>query len=245
MGQRYQVSNGIVIRRYELPNGDLIATLYGENGKWRGMAKKGKRLGGNLGKLSLFHDVTVQHYRRGEDDLSIITQVQLNGALPKLSDPAVYAYAHLLAELLDKLTADAHMGEDMYSYFASGLRGLSQHSDPDAVAMVYTWKLLQQAGLSPRVSSCALCNANEVSTKFDVTAGGLTCASCNAGINLTLDTVHDLQNIHTQTVRQVLEAPLSERALHWNLLNRYMSYHIGDLRSLGSVRQLSLEGAAT
>ena len=241
MGQRYQVSDGIVIRRYELPNGDLIATLYGENGKWRGMAKKGKRLGGNLGKLSLFHDVTVQHYRRGEDDLSIITQVQLNGALPKLSSPTVYAYAHLLAELLDKLTADAHMGEDMYSYFASSLRGLSQHSDPDAVALVYAWKLLQQAGLSPRVSSCALCNANEVGTKFDAAAGGLTCLDCNTGINLTLDTVGDLQRIHTQTVRQVLNLPLSERALHWNLLNRYTAYHIGDLRSLGSVRQLSLK----
>lgn len=245
MGQRYQVSDGIVIRRYELPNGDLIATLYGEAGKWRGRAKKGKRLGGNLGKLSLFHDVTVQHYRRGEDDLSTITQVQLNGALPKLSDPAVYAYAHLLAELLDKLTADAHLGEDMYSYFASGLRGLSQHDDPDAVALVYAWKLLQQAGLSPRVSSCALCGAGEVGTKFDVAAGGLTCTTCDTGMSLPLDAVQDLQRIHTQTVRQMLELPLSERALHWNLLHRYTAYHIGDLRSLGSVRQLSLEGSVT
>lgn len=245
MAQRYQVSDGIVIRRYELPNGDLIATLYGESGKWRGLAKKGKRLGGNLGKLSLFHDVTVQHYRRAEDDLSIITQVQLNGALSKLSDPAVYAYAHLLAELLDKLTADAHMGEDMYRYFASGLRGLNHHSDPDAVALVYSWKLLQQAGLSPRVSSCAICSANEVSTKFDAAAGGLTCADCNTGVTLTLDTVGDLQRIHTQTVRQVLDLSLSERSLHWNLLNRYTAYHIGDLRSLSSVRQLSLESASS
>lgn len=245
MGQRYQIRDGIVIRRYELPNGDLIATLYGERGKWRGLAKKGKRLGGNLGKLSLFHDVTVQHYRRADDDLAIITQVQLNGALPKLSDPAVYAYAHLLSELLDKLTADAHMGEDMYSYFASALRGLSKHGDPDAVALIYAWKLLQQAGLSPRVSSCALCNANDLSLKFDAAAGGLTCVNCDVGIKLTPDTLGDLQRIHTQTVRQVLDRPLSERALHWNLLNRYTAYHIGDLRSLSSVRQVSLESAAS
>ena len=130
---RYGVSDGIVIRRTSLPNGDLIATLLSEHGKWRGVARKGKLPGGNVGRLSLFHDVTVQHYRRREEDLPVLVQVQLNGALPRLSDPAIYPYAHLLAELADQLTVDVHIGEAMYAYLASGLRGLARHPDPEAV----------------------------------------------------------------------------------------------------------------
>ena len=241
MSTRYHVNEGIVIRRHALPSGDVIVTLFSEVGKWRGKAKQGKRLGGNLGKLSLFHDVTVQHYRRGDDDLSLITQVQLNGALPRLSDPAVYPYAHVLAELLDKLTVDVHEGEDMYSYFASGLRGLNQHSDPEVVALVYAWRLLHQAGLSPRVTRCAACGADTVGTTFDVASGGLTCETCQLGITLPEEVVGDLVTLFTGTVRRALGASLVNRHLHWTLLHRYTAFHVGDLRSLGSLHRLGTE----
>src|SRR5690606_24786935 len=75
--RRYTVTDGIVIRRLPMPSGDLIVTLISEHGKWRAVARKGRLPGGNLGKLSLFHDVTVQYYRRKEEDLALLTQVQL------------------------------------------------------------------------------------------------------------------------------------------------------------------------
>ena len=129
--RRTSVTEGIVIRRLALPSGDVVATLLSEHGKWRGVARKGKIPGGNLGRLSLFHDVTVQFYRRREDDLALLTQVRLNGALPNLSRPDVYPYAHVLAELTDALTVDVHLGEKVHAYLASGLRGLNRHDDPD------------------------------------------------------------------------------------------------------------------
>ncbi|HLU83700.1 MAG TPA: recombination protein O N-terminal domain-containing protein, partial [Trueperaceae bacterium] len=104
--RRYAVTDGIVIRRLPMPSGDLIVTLISEHGKWRAVARKGRLPGGNIGKLSLFHDVTVQYYRRKEEDLALLTQVQLNGALPRLTQPSVYPYANLLAELVDSLTVD-------------------------------------------------------------------------------------------------------------------------------------------
>ena len=140
MGQRYAVQEGAILRRSELPNGDVIVTLLSEASKWRAVARKGKLIGGNLGKLSLFHDVTVQHYTRsnGSDDLALITQVQLNGALPRLSDPAIYPYAHVLAELTDKLAVDVHLDGGFYEYFTGALRGLSSQPDPERVALAYT-----------------------------------------------------------------------------------------------------------
>lgn len=221
-----------MLRRLELPSGDVIVTLLSEDGKWRGVARKGKLVGGNLGKLSLFHDVTVQHYRRKDEDLALITQVQLNGALPKLSDPSIYPYAHVLADITDKLTVDVHLGERIYSYLASGLRGLVQHSDPEAVALVMSWRLLAQAGLAPRLTRCARCGERDVSNTFDIASGGMTCEACGVGLNLSARLADDLWAIHQRPVREVLAEPLGERPAHWNLLSRYLSYHVGEVESL-------------
>ena len=237
MSKRYNVREGIVLRRSELPSGDVIVTLLSEDGKWRGVARKGKLVGGNLGKLSLFHDVTVQHYRRQDEDFSLITQVQLNGALPKLSDPSIYPYAHVLAELTDKLTVDVHLGERIYSYLASGLRGLVRHNDPEAVALVMSWRLLTQAGLAPRLTRCARCGSREVSDTFDVASGGLTCEACGVGIKLSAQVVDELWALHQRPVREVLEEPLEERPAHWNLLSRYLGYHVGEVESLTNLRR--------
>lgn len=231
MSQRYQIDHGIVIRRRVLPNGDVVATVLSERGKWRGIARKGKKLGGNLGRLSLFHDVTVQHYRRREDDLALVTQVQLNGALPTLSDPAIYPFAHLLAELADRLTVDVHLGEKIYTYLASGLRGLSRHTDPEAVALAYGWRLLEQAGLGPEMSHCVHCSATSELERFDVDAGGLACRTCSVGVPLPPEEIHALVDLVRQPLREALTVPGACRAAMWRVLDRYVAYHVSPLSS--------------
>ncbi|MDZ7704872.1 MAG: DNA repair protein RecO [Trueperaceae bacterium] len=239
MSSRYSLRDGIVIRRTPLPSGDVVVTLLSDDGKWRGVVRKGKRIGGNAGRLSLFHDVTVQYYQRQNDDLAVVTQVQLNGALPRLSDPAVYPYAHLLAELSDKLTADVHPGERLYDYLASGLRGLVQHPDPEAVALVMSWRLLQQAGLAPRVVRCVTCGSSEVGNTFDIAAGGMTCVTCDSGTALRPDEKLELQRMMVRPVREGLELSPTYRDTHWRLLRRYLSYHVGELSSLANLHRAS------
>jgi DNA repair protein RecO (recombination protein O) len=231
MSERYQTTDGIVIRRHEMTNGDVIVTLLSNHGKWRAKAKKGKKLGGNLGKLSLFHDVTAQYYKKADEDIVLLTQVQLNGALPRLSQPNVYPYAHILAELVDNLTVDHQHDQELYNYFASSLRGINQHTDAEVITIVYIWKLLQQAGLSPRLKRCT-CGKSTMSLKFDIAAGGLSCQDCNIGFTLNESVIEDLQTIHYQPLKQAIESPLSDRALHWSLLQRYITYHVHELQSL-------------
>jgi DNA repair protein RecO (recombination protein O) len=240
VSERYITSHGIVIRRFEHTNGDVQVTLLNERGKWRGIARKGKKVGGHLGRLSLFHDVTVQYYKKADEEIVLLTQIQLNGALPRLSEPGIYPHAHVLAELVDALTVDVHIGEQIYEYFASGLRGLNQHSDPEQVTIIYAWKLLQQAGLSPRLNKCVNCGNTRLSFKLDITAGGLTCQSCNTGMVLSEAVVNDLINVHTQTTRQALAQPLQDGSLHWALLNRYTTYHVRELHSLQTLPHLRL-----
>lgn len=235
MGQRYAVQEGIILRRSQLPSGDVVVTLLGEGGKWRAVARKGKLVGGNLGKLSLFHDVTVQHYTRpGGDELALITQVQLNGALPRLSDPGVYPYAHLLAELTDKLAVDVHHDSGLYHYFAGALRGVSRHPDPERVALVMSWRLLAQGGLTPRLTRCARCGGTDLEgpAYFDVSAGGLSCAACGSGFRLEPSVRDELLALHRATVAEALKLPFSARRAHWALVSRYLSFHIGEVQSL-------------
>ncbi len=226
------MTEGIVIRRTTLPSGDVVATLLSEHGKWRAVARKGRLPGGNLGRLSLFHDVTVQYYRKHDDDLALLTQVKLNGALPNLTAPEIYPYAHLLAELTDALTVDVHLGEKVYAYLASGLRGLNRHPDPDLVALAYAWKLLGLAGLAPRTDACTHCGAREPLVALDVAAGGLTCRDCGRGLPVGQDGAAELRRLVDGELRTALARPPLDRELHWRLLTHYVGYHVRELRSL-------------
>jgi len=199
------------------------------------VARKGRLPGGNPGRLSLFHDVTVQYYRRREDDLALLTQVQLNGVLPRLSEPEVYPYAHLLAELVDRLTVGLHPGEGLYQYLASGLRGVDHHPDPERVALVYAWKLLQQAGLSPRSRSCLHCGRSDKLSYLDIAAGGFTCVDCAVGQPLPAGVAKELRGLLGGTVRTALKTPLTSTDHHWRALRRYLRHHVEDLRSLDNL----------
>jgi len=237
--RRTSVTEGIVIRRLALPSGDVVATLLSEHGKWRGVARKGKLPGGNLGRLSLFHDVTVQFYRRHDDDLALLTQVRLNGALPNLSRPEVYPYAHVLAELADALTVDVHLGEKVYAYLASGLRGLNRHADPELVTLAYAWKLLGLAGLAPATDRCLHCGSEGPLCRFDVAGGGLVCERCGGGAPLGASAASELQRLVAGNLSHTLKRPPAERPLHWRLLAQYVAYHVRELHSLTLVKAVA------
>ena len=244
--RRYRVREGIVLRRHSLPNGNLIVTLLSVTGKWQASVQKSRRPGGNVGKLSLFHDVTVQYYQKNDDMLPYIIQVQLNGALPRLSLPDIYPYAHIVTELSERLSVDAP-AESLHSYLASALRGLSEHHDPGLVALLMSWRLLQQAGFAPRLKRCVRCTA-ALSTKtstdapadiaaenalyFDVAAGGMVCASCRTGTLLPPLAYAELQGMLLRPVRESLQAELHDMAWHWRLLRHYVNYHVGEIESL-------------
>lgn len=238
--KRYTVSDGLVIKRRALPSGDVVVTLLGRQGKWRAVARKGTLPGGNLGRLSLFHDVTVQFYRRQEDDLALLTQVQLNGALAGLSGTATYPLAHLLCELADALTVDLHLEARVYDYLTSALRGLNEHHDPELVALLYAWRLLGVTGLAPSVKACLVCGAAGPLVALNVADGGLTCATHRSGLELLGAKAEELRLLVEGPMAAALAAEYVDRGQHWKLLEAYVTYHVRELRSFAAARDSAL-----
>ncbi len=257
---RYTVSDALVLRRSPLPSGDVVLTLLSEHGKWRAVARKGRLLGGNLARLSLFHDVTVQAYRRRDDDLAVLTQVRLNGALPGLTKPEAYPYAHVLAELTDALTVDTHVGERLLAVVASGLRGVGSHDDPEAVALAYAWHLLELAGLAPHVGAptqrpvatsdapsgpsgdapgdrpapvCDRCGA--VATRLAVDAGRMRCDEHGDHVRdvwLGADGARSLALAVRGPLRAAVLAPPADRTRAWRALQAYVREHVTEVRAV-------------
>jgi DNA repair protein RecO (recombination protein O) len=238
-----EVRDALVLRRHPLPSGDVIATLLSPDGRWRAIARKGKLPGGNLARLSLFHDVTVQVYHRRSDDLALITQVRLNGALAGLSKPEVYGYAHLLAELTDHLTTEHPADEQHYTLLTSALRGLNVHHDPEAVALAYSWRLLRHAGLAPQVSRCS-CGAPP--DRLLIAEGMGLCSSCaqqGAAVGFGPEGAQGalvvgeaamaaLDFMLRAPLREVMATPPSERDPQWRALRRFIGWHLGKVRAL-------------
>jgi DNA repair protein RecO (recombination protein O) len=233
---RSQVRDALVLRRHPLPSGDLVVTLLSPDGKWRAIARKGRLPGGNLARLSLFHDVTLQAYwRRDDDDLPLVTQVRLNGALPGLSRPQVYGYAHLLAELCDQLTTEARGEERYYALLASGLRGLQQHSDPEVVALAYAWRLLREGGFAPRVARCERCGGVSIYLLPD--EGTSRCQDCLGldaprALKLGEEALADLDRLQRGPLQAAIDEPARDRPAAWRALRAFARWHIGTLRSL-------------
>lgn len=239
---RYQLRQGIIIRRRVQPSGDVLVTVLSpaeENYpiKWRGIARKGQKLGGNIARLNLFHDISAQIYQKPQQEIATLTQVVLNGALARLSEPQRYSCAHVLAELVDALSSEdsAHYFQ-FYAYFTSALRGIAQHENPEKIALIYGWRLLAQAGLAPNVQGCALCNRGAALTHLHIEAGGLSCQLCEKGLMLPQDVLQEIILLHQQSVAKSIQQPFANTHAHWRALSRYISYHVQDLQSLKNLR---------
>ncbi len=220
------------------PAGDVILGVLTPEGKLRAVARSGVK-GPRSPRLNLFQHLTLQLYERPGNDLATITQVQLEGALPTLTDPSRYPFAHLLAELADRVWQENDfVGQAGFELFSGGLRGLVRHHDPDRVGLVIAWKLLALHGLYPRVVRCLETGDDTGLTHFDPVAGGVLSGRIARGMRIGEDAVDELQRMSRGTVREVLDDDLDAvtREALWRALEAYTRHHIGEIHAWAALR---------
>ena len=178
-------TEAVVLRSIRYGEADRVLHLYtADRGRVGAMAKGVRRvrsrLGGRLEPLSRV--LLVLHQGRGE--LCTVSQADTVRAHPGLRERreslerAVQACDAVL-RLLD--TTDPN--RPAYNLLCNELALLD--SDPGTAtrshALAFRMKLLLAAGFAPELASCASCGDREHLGGFSPSAGGVVCASCEAG----------------------------------------------------------------
>lgn len=241
-------TQALLLRRMDFGESDLVVHLLTpRTGRVTAIAKGARRSTRRFpGTLDFFNVLRVE-----------IASVRRAGAMARLeharlvhsfaglrTDPARFALASYLLELLGRLAPEGGAPADLKRLFEFALAALRavDAASPDAKLRAFLeLRALHALGLCPELARCVRCGralSGEGSVGFHVGEGGPLCTSCGAGVEGVLP-------VHLGTLRSL------ERGLHLDLdrlgrlalgpatlgeareiLARFQRFHLGlELRS--------------
>ena len=179
-GRTYK-TRGIVMRARNLGEADRIVTLFTEErGKLDAVAKGVRRAKSHVaGKLE-FASEALLGVHRGRN-LDVIASAEIaRSHWEALVDPAKYAVAHLLVELIDAFCEPDLAMPEVYALLQGALAALARSGEPLALVPRFELRLLGALGFAPEAENCLRCGASleGVPAWADLEAGGLTCERC-------------------------------------------------------------------
>lgn len=180
-------TEAIVLRSIRYGEADRILHLYSrERGRVGAIAKGARkprsRFGGRLEPF--FRLDLVLH--EGRSDLLTVTSVSTLDGYSRLrsSGPALGAGARACDAVL-RLLDSAEPNQPAYNLLCRYLALLDDPEQPRgaelAAALSFRLKLALAAGFAPELASCASCGEADHLVGFSGAAGGVVCASCEAG----------------------------------------------------------------
>ena len=178
-------TEGVVLRSIRYGEADRVLHLYTEDRGRIGAIAKGlrrarSRFGGRLEPF--FRVELLLHEGRGE--LYTVTgaeTVNAHASLRERLEPLERATQACDAVL--RLLDSAEPNRPAYHLLCRGLALLDDRpaTATRAHALAFRLKLLLAAGFAPELSACASCGDREHLAGFSGSAGGVVCASCEAG----------------------------------------------------------------
>ena len=180
-------TEAIVLRSIRYGEADRILHLYSRTRGRLGAIAKGarkprSRFGGRLEPF--FRLDLLLHEGRG--DLLTVTGVTTLDGYPRLraSGPALSAGARACDAVL-RLLDSTDPNQPAYNLLARYLSLLDDSSQPRAAALEaalsFRLKLALAAGFAPELAACTSCGEGDHLVGFSGAAGGVVCASCEAG----------------------------------------------------------------
>ena len=178
-------TEAVVLRSIRFGEADRVLHLYSADRGRIGAVAKGvrrtrSRMGGRLEPLSRVR--LVLHEGRG--DLCPVSSVDTVAPHSDLRDHRQsLERASEACEAILRLLDSAEPNSAAYHLLCNQLEFLN--SQPDAAtraqSLAFRLKLLLAAGFAPELASCAACGEAEDFAGFSPSAGGVVCASCEAG----------------------------------------------------------------
>jgi DNA repair protein RecO (recombination protein O) len=180
-------TEAIVLRSIRYGEADRILHLYtAKRGRVGAIAKGARRPKSRFGgRLEPFFRLDLLlHEGRGE--LLTVTQAATVAGYPRLRASAATLTAGARAcDAVLRLLDSAEPNPPAYNLLCRYLALLDDPGAPEAAslptALSFRLKLTLAAGFAPELSSCARCGEADHLTGFSGAAGGVVCASCEAG----------------------------------------------------------------
>jgi DNA repair protein RecO (recombination protein O) len=200
------------------------------------------------GILEPFTDGVASFYYRDNRDLHNLSDFELvRPRQPLGRDLVRFGGASLLAEILLR-TASEQAAPEVFHRIRAALDRLE--STPvealEATVLAETWALVTALGFGPALDRCVGCDvdlAAEGDFFLDYAAGGLCCGVCGGGAGGgRMLPGHARADLRALAAGRTVE--LGPTAAHWQLLARFLAYHLVDAAALRSLDFL-VEAMAT
>jgi DNA repair protein RecO len=163
--------------------------------------------------------------------LDVITSAQtVRSHWTAIVEPAAFATAHLLAEMVDAFCEPELAIPEVYELLTGAIGALAQSRPPAELIPRFSLRLLDALGLAPSASECVRCGDELAGgAAVDVEAGGLVCEACRGArrmIELDAEDVANFQALGAPrggTIRPTaIATPQTARAVE-----AFVTYHLG------------------
>ncbi len=241
----------VLLRAVEFGESDLIVHLLtADAGRFTAIAKSARKsLRRFPGTLDLFNRLAIEGRIRPRGGMGFLEKARLVDAhLGLRRDPARYALASFLVELLDRMSPESMERAEAAHLFALAGESLSlvERVRPTAsLRILLELRVLDALGLRPELARCVRCGrspgeqiAADHGVQFHVPDGGILCSTCARGqeglVSIALGTLRALVAGLALPVEQLADHLLPPRGVleAARLVFRFQRFHVGvELRS--------------
>lgn len=236
----------VLLRAVEFGESDLVVHLLtADAGRFTAIAKSARKsLRRFPGTLDLFNHLAIEGRTRPRGGMGFLERARLlDPHLGLRRDPARYALACFLIELLDRLSPEAMEPGESQPLFAlaSASLALVEHARPTpTLRILLELRLLDALGLRPELGRCVRCGrepdaaiADDHGVRFHVPDGGLVCSACARGleglVSVSLGTLRALAQGLAAPVGDLPALALGPRGVAEaaRLVFRFQRFHVG------------------
>ncbi|NIP78200.1 MAG: DNA repair protein RecO, partial [Gemmatimonadetes bacterium] len=218
----------------------ILRLLTAEHGVQSVIAKGARRPKSRFGGvLEPFTDGTATFYLKDTRDLHTLREFELDRPRQPLGRELVrFGAASLLAEIVLR-TGSGQPSPRLFHRLRTALTELETVPGDrvEELALAHAWALVTTLGFGPALDHCVHCGARlppERDLFFDYGAGGVLCGECGGGGGggrvLPAAARADLASLMRGD-----RVALGRTGAHWQLLSRFLAYHLVDAGALRSL----------
>jgi DNA repair protein RecO (recombination protein O) len=223
----------VVLRGRQLGEADRILTLFTlESGKLDSVAKGVRRSRSHLaGRVEFFNECDFLMHRGRSLDIIVSAEI-VRAPWSRLVEPARYAVASVVGELIDAFCEPDLALPDVYELLVGAIGAIAGSAAPRALLPRFSLRLLEMLGLAPPLTTCVRCGGPLAAGMvwLDAQAGGIIDERCRERWqDLPALDERDLENLRALALPKASGAAAALRATPQSTaaIEELVAHHLG------------------